>query len=68
MWLGEERHLGEVTKPSRGRSCLRTDLEALVEPQITSPVSRCVYLNFRWSSYLATIVKLSKFTQHNLSP
>ena len=23
------RHLGEITKPSRGRGCLRTDLEAV---------------------------------------
>ena len=32
------RHLGEVTKPSRGRGCLRTDLRLLVELQITSAV------------------------------
>ena len=31
-WVGERplrRHLGEITMPSRGRGCLRTDLEAV---------------------------------------
>ena len=34
------RQLGEVTKPSSGRGCLRTDLEA--ELQITSAVVKVV--------------------------
>ena len=36
------RHLAEVTKPSKGRGCLRTDLEA--ELQITSAVVTVVFV------------------------
>ena len=41
------RHLGEVTKPSSGSGCLRTDL-VLVELQIASVVVKVVlcYVNF----------------------
>ena len=33
-----KRHLREVTKPIRGRGCLRTDLEAVGRIQVTSAV------------------------------
>ena len=37
------RHLGEETKSSRGRGCLRTDLEVVgIELQITSAVIKVV--------------------------
>ena len=37
------RHLGAVTKSSRGRGCLRTTLRLLVELQITSAVVKGGY-------------------------
>ena len=36
------RHLGEETKSSRGRGCLRTYLEVVGELQITSAVVKVV--------------------------